>query len=472
MGQSGAVDFTRGNLMRHVVVMSFTSSIGIMAIYVVDLFDIFFISLLGQREMAAAAGYGSTLLFFVSAINLGLSIAVGALVAQALGRGDVGRAREVATACAMCAVAVGIVLPVALFPLAPWLVGLIGAKGEVAGMAVGYFRIILPATALSGISMAAVVALRARGDARWSMYPSLCGALVNLILDPLLIFGLNMGLSGAATATVLARGGTMLVALYAATRRHDALAPPQLCFLVRYGRDIVRYSVPAVLSSVAAPVGQALLTRYFARYGAEAVAAMAVVGRLSPVVFSVINALSGAIGPIIGQNFGAGNLPRVREAFRNALIFLALYVAVVGLLLFLLRPVIADAFRTTGLTRDLLYLYCGSLAGLVAFFNGTIFVANAAYNNIGYPGYSTRLNWAKNTIGLWPFLALGSWLGGVTGVALGAVTCAGIFALLSVRIVQRLWNRPDVLQQMCDADDYEGERTHEMLNKSSEPIHV
>jgi len=78
-------DFTKGDMMRHVTVMSFTSSIGIMAIYLVDLLDIFFISLLGEEEMAAAAGFASTLMFFISAINIGLSVATGSLVSQRLG---------------------------------------------------------------------------------------------------------------------------------------------------------------------------------------------------------------------------------------------------------------------------------------------------------------------------------------------------------------------------------------------------
>ncbi len=471
MAAPDRLDFTQGSVMKHVVVMSFTSSIGIMAIYVVDLFDIFFISLLGEKEMAAAAGYGSTMLFFVSAINLGLSIAAGALVAKALGAKRHQEAREVTTAVAIVAVIVGIIIPVTLFPLAPWLVKQLGATDPlVADLAVLYFRIILPASCLSGISMASVVALRAYGDAKWAMYPSLCGALVNLIFDPLLIFGLHMDIAGAATATVFARIATMSVALYAAIKRHDALVKPELSLVRKYGKDISTYALPGVLSSVAAPVGQALLTRYFAKYGANAVAAIAIVGRLSPVVFSVINALSGAIGPIIGQNYGAGKLDRVRESYRSAVIFLACYVAFAGLVLFLLRPVIAEGFKATGLTQELIFLYCGPLA-IVAFFNGTIFISNAAYNNLGSPRYSTRLNWAKNTIGLWPCLAIGSLLGGAKGVAFGTVTSAGIFAFLSFYFVQRIWD-------WIAPHDGEGSQVYEdsrqtaMLSGSSEPMHT
>ena len=82
--------------MRHVTIMSLSSSLGIMAIYLVDLCDIFFISLLGEKQMAAAAGFASTVMFFVSAANIGISIATGTLVSAALGAGKNEKAREIA----------------------------------------------------------------------------------------------------------------------------------------------------------------------------------------------------------------------------------------------------------------------------------------------------------------------------------------------------------------------------------------
>src|SRR6056297_1618258 len=199
------VDFTRGNLMRHVTVMSFNSSIGILAIYLVDLMDIFFVSLLGHKEVAAAAGYASTIMFFVSAVSIGFSVAAGALTAQRLGKNDHKGARHLATNATIAACMAGMVFPITMWPFLPFLVGLIGASSEVAELAVMYLKIVLPASALSGMSMAIVAAIRAHGGAAWAMYPALVGAAINLVLDPLLIFALDMGLAGAATSTVLAR---------------------------------------------------------------------------------------------------------------------------------------------------------------------------------------------------------------------------------------------------------------------------
>ena len=436
MPKSPGTDFTQGNIMRHVTVMSFTSSIGIMAIYVVDLLDIFFVSLLGQTEVAAAAGFASTIMFYVSAMNIGLSIAAGSLTAQYLGRSDLSAAKDVATTSMLIALGVGVVVPIAMLPFVPNMLSWLGAQDEVAELATMYLWIVLPASGLSGMSMALVAALRSHGFAKWSMYPSLAGALINLIFDPLLIFGLNMGLAGAAVATVMARVATFGVALYAAVRLFDIVNPPTMDAFRRYTREIVRFTLPAVLASVASPIGLSIVTRYITQYGTDAVAGLAIIGRLSPVVFSVVNALSGAIGPIIGQNYGAGKHDRVKRAYFDALKFLAIYTGCAIALLVLFRHPIADAFNTTGVTRDIIYLYCGPYA-MIAFFNGAIFISNAAYSNLGKPQIAPRINWLKSTIGLLPFLAAGSYFFGLYGVAFGILLNAAAFAALSHVLTMR-----------------------------------
>ncbi|MEO0750924.1 MAG: MATE family efflux transporter, partial [Pseudomonadota bacterium] len=338
------------------------------------------------------------------------------------------------------ALGVGLVVPLAMLPFIPNLLSWLGASGHVAELAEMYLWIVLPASGLSGMSMVLVAALRAHGFAKWSMYPSLAGALINLIFDPLLIFGLDMGLAGAATATVMARVATLAVALYAAARLFDVLAKPNASAVLRYAREIVEFTLPAVLASIAAPIGLSLVTRYVTQFGTDAVAGLAIIGRLSPVVFSVVNALSGAIGPIIGQNYGAGKHDRVRRAYFDALTFLGLYTVCAIALLILFRHAIADAFNTTGLTRDILYLYCGPYA-IIAFFNGMIFISNAAYGNLGQPQIAPRINWLKSTVGLWPFLAGGAYFFGLYGVGAGVLLNAALFAALSHVLTLRLLER-------------------------------
>ena len=430
--------FTEGNLMRHVSVMSFTASIGLMAIFVVDLVDVLFISMLGNDALAAAAGYASAVMFFASAVNIGLSVAAGALVAKAIGAGDDKDAREFASSVAVFSVLTGIAVPVVTLPLMEHVLAFLGASGEVAAMAERYLWIILPTTLVSGLSMTAVAVLRAYGDAQRAMYPSLMGGAVNAIFDPILIFALGLGLDGAAWATVLARLATLGFALYPAVHLYNAFAQPRLKCTVRDISIASGIAVPAILATVATPVGTALVTREMAKYGTDAVAGMAIINRMVPVVFAVILALSGSIGPIVGQNFGAGRLDRVRETFLDGIGFVALYVVSVAALLFMLREPVADLFGATGATRDLILLFCGPLA-LASFFNGVIFVANASFNNLGHPGYSTWVNWGRHTLGTWPLAVLGGMYWGAEGVligqAIGGVLFSGVAAWLALAMI-------------------------------------
>lgn len=431
--------FLTGSLMRHVTVMSLTSSVGLMAVFAVDFVDMVFIALLGNDALAAAVGYAATVLFFTNSINIGLAIAAGSLVARTLGAGDAEAARQHATTVAVLGLGIGLVVPGLVLAGLPAILGFLGADEAVAGLATRYLWILLPSMPVMALAMTAMAVLRAHGDARRSMLATLYGGGLNAVLDPILIFGLGLGLDGAALASVAARLAILATALRPALRVHDAFAPPQAP-AVRAGLPAaLGLAVPAVLTNIATPVGGALVTREVARFGTEAVAGMAVIGRLTPLAFAVVFALSGAIGPIVGQNHGAGRPDRVRAAFDAALLFTGAYVLVAAALLFVLRAPIADLFAAQGQTRALIYLFCGPLA-LAAFFNGVIFVANASFNNLGHPGWSTAVNWGRHTLGTWPFAVAGGALGGAAGTlvgqALGGVVFAALASVLALRLMR------------------------------------
>jgi Na+-driven multidrug efflux pump len=269
------------------------------------------------------------------------------------------------------------------------------------------------------------------------MMATICGGLVNAVLDPILIFGLDLELLGAALASVAARVAIAVTALLPPLRHYGGLPMPRLQGLLGDLPPIAAIAFPAVLTQLATPVGQAIVTRAMAEFGEAAVAGMAIVGRLSPLAFGVIFALSGAVGPILGQNFGAGDIARVQRGLNAAVVFTALVTVLVSAVLFLLRAPIAGLFDATGLTRDLVYLFCGPLS-LLFFFNGTLFVANAAFNNLGHPFYSTFLNWGRNTLGMVPLVLLGAWLYGAAGVLVGQALAGVVFGALAWGLARRV----------------------------------
>jgi len=436
MAQANAV-FLQGNLFRHITVMSLTASVGLMAVFLVDFIDMIFISMLGKEELAAAVGYAGAVLFFTTSFGIGMAIAGGALVARALGAGDEDLARRRATNTLVLGVIFGAIFSAIVWLNLPFIVGLLGASDATLDLAVGYLRIIIPTLPFLLVGMVGGAILRAHGDARRAMMATIYGGLVNAVLDPILIFGLDLELTGAALASVAARLTIAATALIPIFRFHGGLCPPSLPEIRLDFSPIVALAAPAILTQLATPIGQAYVTRSMAAYGEEAVAGMAIVARLTPVAFGVIFALSGAVGPIIGQNFGAQNTSRVRRAYWDAMIFTALVVGFVSLALFLLRAPIANLFGATGITAELVFLFCGPLA-LAFFFNGVIFVSNAAFNNLGHPLTSTVINWGRHTIGtILPVILFASWFG-AAGVLIGQAVGGFVFGLLSVVLALRV----------------------------------
>lgn len=429
--------FLTGNLFQHVAVMSLTASIGLMAVFFVDLVDMIFISMLGKEELAAAIGYAGAILFFTTSFTIGMSIAAGALVARALGEGDEHKARRRAATSLFYGVVFGAIFSAFVWLNLEPLARLVGASGETLALSVLYMQIIVPSLPILTLGMIGSAILRAYGDARGAMMATLAGSVVNGVLDPILIFGLDLELTGAAMASVASRVTIGIVAIYPIFRRYGGLDRPTRDEMRVDFPTILAIAGPAILTQFATPLGQAYVTRAMSEFGEEAVAGMAIVGRLTPVAFGAILALSGAVGPIIGQNFGAGQHGRVRTAFRDAMIFTLVWVLGAGLILYLLRAPLVALFNAEGEAVTLVYLFCGPLA-LAYVFNGLIFVGNASFNNLGHPFYSTWINWGRHTLGTIPFVWGGALLWGASGVLIGQAAGGAIFALLSLVLALRV----------------------------------
>jgi len=463
MAQSTNATFTTGSLMGHVSVMSITSSVGLMAIFAVDFIDLIFISLLGNAALAAAVGYAGTVLFFTTSMAIGFSIALGALVARALGEGNKQAAREYATSVLAMGIVVALITVIVVFMNMDGLLTLLGADGETLLLAIDFLTIIIPTMPVLMAAMMAGAVLRAYGDAKHAMYATLAAGVVNAVLDPLFIFTFNMGLEGAATASAIARFVVFFVGMYPAIKLHDAFARPQWSFIRRDTGRVFNIALPAVMTNVATPIGGAIVTREMARFGTDAVAGMAVISRLIPVAFAVVFALSGAIGPIIGQNSGARLQERVRGAFIAGLQFVFAYVVVVTAVLYLLRNVIVAGFDASGETELLILLFCGPLA-LAFFFNGVLFIGNAVFNNLGHPFYSTLINWGRNTVGMLPFVLLGAAWYGAAGVLIGQAVGGVVFALISYLLAWRLVNS-DASPSKKDESFWQQARIHMLQSR-------
>jgi putative MATE family efflux protein len=416
--------FVTGSTMRHVFVMSATGSVGLIAIFVVDFLSLLYISWLGDPKLTAGVGLGTLVLFLTTSINVGFMIAVGALVSRALGAGERARARRLATSSCLHTTVAALAVSVAILAVMPWLLAQLRAGPDVLPVAESFLWITMPSNALMALGMGLSGVLRAVGDAKRAMYVTLSAAVVTVFLDPLLIFGLGLGTDGAAIAIVVSRAIFAYVGFNGAVRIHDLMARPRWTDLRADAAAVYAIALPAVATNVATPLANAFFVRILARYGDEAIAASAIIDRLVPVAFGGLFALSGAVGPILGQNWGARRFDRMRRVLRDSVLLTAAYVAAVWLLLVVLRGPLTVAFNAEGLTADLLQFFC-LVSGFMWFFIGLLFVANASFNNLGFPLLSTAFNWARATLGTVPFALLGAFLAGpqgaIAGVAAGSI---------------------------------------------------
>ncbi len=433
--------FTTGSVLRHVSVLTATGTIGLIAVFAVDLANLYYISRLGIAELAAAVGFAGTVLFLQTSVCIGLAIGIGATVGRAVGARDRAGARHLAGAGLLASVAVGVLAGLLVLPFLDDGLALLGAEGRTRELAVGYLWFVSPTLPLLGFAMGCSALLRAVGDARRSMNVTLFGGLATLVLDPVLILVLDLGLTGAAVATLGSRIVMAWIGWHGVRRVHDIVAAPARDRLRDDLAAVAAVAGPAVLTNLATPVASTYVTASLARFGDAAVAGQATVDRVMPVAFGVIFALTGAVGPVIAQNMGAGLLDRVVATLKASLVLVLAYVVVAWAVLYLGQDLLVDAFGAEGVGAELLRLYCTVLAGATLFM-GCLFVANAAFNNLGHPWLSTLFNWGRATLGTIPLAALGAHLAGAPGVLVGQAAGTVLFGLAALAVAFRVARRP------------------------------
>ncbi|MGS2722265.1 MATE family efflux transporter [Porticoccus sp. GXU_MW_L64] len=428
--------FTQGSTLRHILVMTGASTVGLLTLFLVDLVDMYFLSLLGQEELAAAIGFSGTVLFFLTSVGIGLQIAMGALVSRAEGNHDRSLANRY---CSSVLLFSFLLASLVTLPAWYWLEELLvflGASGLTLQLAMDYSNILLPSTPILACGMCFAAALRAVGDARRSMYTTMGAAVVNAVLDPIFIFALGMEIEGAAVASVISRVALVVIGYWAVTRKHQLDCQPSWSAMKGDLGIIMPIAGPAMLTNLATPIGSSYVLKTMASFGDSAVAGAAILGRITPVAFALVFALSGAVGPIIGQNAGAANYQRVRRTLLNAMAVNVGYILLVWLALFLLSDTIVAMFGAQGDAAYLIHFYNTWL--VIGFaFNGVLFIANAASNNLHRAAQASAFNFARALLGTVPLVYLGSQWFGAVGVIAGEMAGGLIWGSVAFAIV--LW---------------------------------
>ncbi len=435
-------DVTDGSVGRHLVRLTIPTIWGMFAITIFNLTDTFFVSRLGT-EALAAMGFTFPVVMVIGSVTMGMAMGAGSVLARAMGRGDHHLMNRIATDGILLSIlTVVVVSTVGILTMDP-VFRVLGATDETLPLVkqymgiwyVGVIAFIMPPVGDS--------AMRAMGDMKRPLIVMLVCAVFNIILDPILIFGLfgfpAMGIAGAALATIISRAAGMVTTL-AFIHFHYRLIDFKyngLGELFASWKRILHVGVPAAVVRLFPQLLRAVLTSLAAAVGGvSAVAAIAAGSRIESFATIISMAVGTALIPVIGQNWGAGRLDRVdrarvllnRAAIGYGLLITAIAIPAAGALA---RIFTTDADVVLH-TRWYLWIVLPGTIGL-NLYNWTSEQLNAA----GKPRWVVIINVVGTAAILIPLTVVGSRVGGFVGMLVGLCSGQWILGYAATRVGKR-----------------------------------
>ena len=417
---SEKVRLTEGPVGRHLVAMTVPVLLGIITMMGQALIDAWFLGRVGDRALAAHA-FSFPILMIVTSVAIGLGAGTSSVVARAIGAGNHRRARRLTSDSLLLSflITAGVAL-VGVLTIRP-LFRLLGAPEDMLPMIGEFMTILYVGVPFIVVGMVGMASMRATGDTRLPSKIMIAGSVLNVALDPILIFGLGpipaMGLNGAAMAALLARGAIMAVALYMLRHRLEMISfkRPDPAEMRSSWRDILHVGIPAAGTNAIVPVGAAVITAMIARYGPDAVAGFGVASRIESMMLVVYYAMSAIIGPFVGQNLSAGRDDRILRALRLCTVFcigsgLAI-AAVLALSATTLPALFSDSASV--ISTASLFLWIAPI-GYGAY--GMVMVMNASFNGLGEPMPAVGISVGRIVVLYLPLAFIGMYLYDEVGI--------------------------------------------------------
>jgi putative MATE family efflux protein len=321
---------------------------------------------------------------------------------------------------------------------------LLGASPEVLPLIRDYMGIWFAGYPLVLVPMAAMGAIRATGDTRAQSSIITVAALVNLILDPLLIFGLlgfpRLEIQGAAIATVLARLVSLAIGAWYMLIKNRMLATnvPARAELADSWRRVLHVGLPAAGTNVIIPISAGVIVALLARFGEHAVAGFGAAIRVEAVMLVVFFAMSSVIGPFVGQNLGARKPWRILRAIRLSAAFCIGLGIVIALVLGMFAPELSRLFSDDDVVVTVSTLYLRIVPASYGL-AGIVMLVNAAFNGLGKPFPAMVVSVTRTLVLYVPLAFVASYFFGVAGIF--AATC---FSNMVCGIIAFLW-----FQKIC-----------------------
>ena len=321
------------------------NTVGLLAITVYSLADSYFVSALGT-EASAAVGVTFALHVLIQAVGYTLGMGAGSLLSRALGQKKDRDAREFCLVAILLSFFFGVLITVFGLRFQESLLHLLGATEATLPPARAYVAPLLWSAAPMCATFTLSQLLRSEGKAVYSMIGLCLGSLLNISLDPLLISVLGWGIRGASSATLISQWGACLFLLFSYLRRPMELSPfhaVRIAAFAKAGR-ILFTGLPSLFRQGLSGTAAILLNHAAASVSETALTAVTLVSRVFLLVFSFCLGLAQGMVPVVGYNYGAGDLQRVKKAYSFSLFSSSLVMLLFSIPLFAFSPQIFSLF--------------------------------------------------------------------------------------------------------------------------------
>ncbi len=438
-------NLTEGNITKLLVRLTIPMMAGMISMIIFNLVDTFYIGQLGKNELAAMS-FTFPVVMIVQSIALGLGMGTSSVVSRAIGQGDSSRVKRLSTDALLLA---GLVVAVAAvtgeLTIAP-LFTLLGADHSTLILIKEYMRIWYIGVIFVVFPMVGNNIIRATGDMKTPALIMTFAAVANMILDPLLIFGIGpfpaMGLAGGALATVIGRASTLLFSFIILIKR-DLISfnRRQAGELFRSWRQILFIGIPASLTNILTPLTMGVITRMISTFGTAAIAGFGVATRLEMIVLMIVNSLAAVMVPFTGQNRGTGNFTRISEAVRKGYKFSMLWGTAAFIVFYFSGGFLAGLFNKDPVVINTVISYLHIIA-LTYGFQGVLLLSASVLNALGKPIQAIALS-VFRLAGLYiPLAVIGSGIWGLQGIFAGGAAANLVTGILAGIVVIRTIKKP------------------------------
>lgn len=313
---------------------------GMVVNLVYNIVDTFFIARTQNAQLVAGVSLCAPIFTLMIALGDIFGLGGSSLISRLFGEKKDEEGKRASGFCFYAAILCGVLVTILLLLLKTPVLHLLGATDETIGYAGQYYQYLALGAPFIIVTLTPSNLIRTEGLALQSMAATILGAVVNIILDPVFIFGLNMGAGGAAIATVIGNAASVVLLVYFVRTKSRKLtvSPKNIKISGAAVVSILAIGIPASVTNIMQSFGIALTNRFLAGYGTEKVAAMGIAMKVNMIVVLVMVGFAFGAQPLLGYNYGAGNKKRLKEFIRFDLMVEIGFAVICALVLALLAP--------------------------------------------------------------------------------------------------------------------------------------